>query len=162
LQVTPEEKWNGRKPDISNFKIFGSECWGHILNDKRKKLEPKSHKCIFIGYNKDSKDYMLFDTSTHGVIIWFDVQFNEVSPSPESLEPHVTFNFPSSLVTPILFIPFSISVPNIDPISPTSSSDPPKCSKDNRVVPSTTPLPIWARKTLEFAGSEIGIPSNTR
>ena len=24
--VTPEEKWNGRKPDISNFKVFGCEC----------------------------------------------------------------------------------------------------------------------------------------
>lgn len=27
LQVTPEEKWNGKKPYISNFKVFGSECW---------------------------------------------------------------------------------------------------------------------------------------
>ena len=24
--VTPEEKWNGRKMDISNFKVFGCEC----------------------------------------------------------------------------------------------------------------------------------------
>ena len=24
MHVTPEEKWNGRKLDISNFKIFGS------------------------------------------------------------------------------------------------------------------------------------------
>ena len=24
--VTPREKWNGRKLDISNFKVFGCEC----------------------------------------------------------------------------------------------------------------------------------------
>ena len=29
FHVTPEEKWNGRKPDISNFKVFGCECWVH-------------------------------------------------------------------------------------------------------------------------------------
>ncbi len=34
LQVTPEEKWNGRKPYISNFKIFGNECWAHIPDKK--------------------------------------------------------------------------------------------------------------------------------
>ena len=63
------EKWNGKKPDISNFKVFGYECWAHIHDDKRKKLDPKSHKCIFIGYSEDSKAYRLFDTSTHSVII---------------------------------------------------------------------------------------------
>ena len=69
MHVTPEEKWNGRKPDINNFKIFGSECWAHILEDKRKKLEPKSHKFIFIGYAEDSKSYKLFDLSTQSIII---------------------------------------------------------------------------------------------
>jgi len=49
-------------------------------------------------------------------------------------------------------------VPNIDPSSPTSSSDPPEC----RVVLATTPLHVWAQKTLQFVGSDIGIPSYTR
>ena len=67
--VTHEEKWNGQKPNISNFKVFGCECWAHIPDNKRKKLDPKSHKCIFIGYSEDSKAYRLFDTSTQSVII---------------------------------------------------------------------------------------------
>ena len=37
---------------------------GHIPDEKWKKLDPKSHKCIFIGYSEDSKAYRLFDTST--------------------------------------------------------------------------------------------------
>ena len=32
--VTPEEKWNGRKPYISNFKVFGCDCWAHIPHEK--------------------------------------------------------------------------------------------------------------------------------
>ena len=67
--VTPEEKWNGRKPDISNFKLFSCECWAHIIDNKLKKLDPKSHKCIFIGYSEDSKAYRLFDPSKQSVII---------------------------------------------------------------------------------------------
>ena len=35
--VTPKEKWNGWKPNISNFKVFGCECWAHIPDDKQKK-----------------------------------------------------------------------------------------------------------------------------
>ena len=62
--VTPEEKWYGRKPYISNFKVFGCECWDHIPDDKWKNLDTKSDKCIFIGYSEDSKAYRLFDTST--------------------------------------------------------------------------------------------------
>ena len=71
--VNPEEKWNGRKPDISNFKVFGCECWAHIPNEKWKKLEPKSHKCIFISYSEDSKAYRLFDPSKQSFLIRRDV-----------------------------------------------------------------------------------------
>ena len=75
--ATREEKWNGRKPNISNFKVFACECWAHILDKiQKKKLEPKSQKCIFIGYDENSKAYMLFDTSNQSVIIIRDIQFH--------------------------------------------------------------------------------------
>ena len=32
--VTLEGKWNGIKSNISNFKVFGCECWAHIPNEK--------------------------------------------------------------------------------------------------------------------------------
>ena len=117
LQITPKEKWNGRKPDFSNFKIFSSECWSHIPDEKQKKLDPKSHKCIFIGYCEDSKAYRLFDTSTQCVIIRRSVQFDELSPPPWSIEPHVTLNFPSHYATSSSVTPSSPFVPIIDPSS---------------------------------------------
>ena len=171
LHVTLEEKWNGRKPDISNFKVFGSECWVHISDEKRKKIDPKSPKCIFIGYSEDSKAYRLFDPATQGVIISRDVQFHEISHPPESVEPHVTLDLPPSTVTPVTVTPLTVttisnspsssSVTNPVLSSPSSSSTPPDICEDNSVVPSTQTLPKWARKTLESAGNEIGLPSDT-
>ena len=50
---------------------------------------------------------------------------------------------------------------DIDPSSPSSSSDPPECLEDTGVVPTTTHLLVWAWKTLESTGSEIGNPFDT-
>ena len=44
------------------------------------------------------------------------------------------------------------------PISPSSSSDPLECLEYTSVFLTTTPLPVWAWKTLESVGSEISIP----
>ena len=49
---TPFESYFGHKPDVSNFKVFGSTAWARILHDKRKALQPKSIECLFIGYPK--------------------------------------------------------------------------------------------------------------
>lgn len=43
---TPAELWFGKKPDLSNIRIFGSKCYNHIPADNRKKLDSKSSKCI--------------------------------------------------------------------------------------------------------------------
>jgi hypothetical protein len=50
--ITPEEAWTKIKLDVSHFRIFGSIAWAHIPDEKRKTLQPKSEKCIFVGYLK--------------------------------------------------------------------------------------------------------------
>ena len=57
--ITPEEAWSSVKPDVSHFRVFGSEAWAHIPNDKRKALEPKSEKCISVGYSEEVKGYRI-------------------------------------------------------------------------------------------------------
>ena len=37
---TPFEAYFGHKPDVSNFRVFGSTAWARILHDKRKDLQP--------------------------------------------------------------------------------------------------------------------------
>lgn len=42
----PEEVWSGRKPSIIHLKVFGSICYKHVPDTRRKKLEEKSEAMI--------------------------------------------------------------------------------------------------------------------
>ena len=44
---------------------------------KRKALQPKSEKCIFVGYSKDVKGYRLLQPHSHDIIIRRYVKFDE-------------------------------------------------------------------------------------
>ena len=50
----------------------------HAPKELRKKLESKSHKCIFLGYGKsDKKGYHLWDPEAHKLVRSNIVIFNE-------------------------------------------------------------------------------------
>ena len=55
--ITTEEVWSKIKPDVIHFCVFGSEAWANIPDEKRKALQPKSEKCISVGYSEDVKGY---------------------------------------------------------------------------------------------------------
>ena len=57
--------------------MFGCEAWAHILDEKRKALQPKSEKCIFVGHSEDVKGYRLLQPHSHDIIIRRDVKFDE-------------------------------------------------------------------------------------
>jgi hypothetical protein len=59
--MTREEKFIGKKPDVSHLRVFGCITYVHVLDEKRSKLDPKVEKCIFIGYSLEQKD---IDAST--------------------------------------------------------------------------------------------------
>ena len=67
--ITLEEAWSSIKPDVSHFRVFGSEAWAHIPDEKHKALEPKSEKCIFVGYSEDVKGYRLIPLNSKNIII---------------------------------------------------------------------------------------------
>lgn len=71
--TTPEEAWMGRKPFVGHLKIFGSAAMVHVPKQRRKKLDPKSKRCIFLGYAEDSKGFRLYDPDTSDVIISRDI-----------------------------------------------------------------------------------------
>lgn len=76
---TPEEKWSGKRPDVSQVKIFGSEVLVHTPREKRTKWQPKSKQMMFIGFDDDRKGYRCFDEKTNKVIVSRDVIFFESS-----------------------------------------------------------------------------------
>lgn len=74
---TPYELWVGRKPSVSHFKIFGCEAVVMQHKQKRSKFEPKGVKMIFVGYEKYTKGYRLFNPTTQNIVIARDVIFFE-------------------------------------------------------------------------------------
>lgn len=75
--ITPAEKWSGRKPDVSHLRTFGCDAYVHVLDQGRRKLDPKARLCKMVGYAVDQKAYRLWDPATHRVIVSRDVIFNE-------------------------------------------------------------------------------------
>ena len=77
MNKTPEEAWSEVKPSIEHFKIFG--CIGHVHNpeQKRRKLDDKSVKCVHLGISFESKAYKMYNPITKKMVISGDVVFEE-------------------------------------------------------------------------------------
>lgn len=75
--MTPEEAWSGRRPAVDHFRIFGCIAYAHTPDEKRKKLDDKSEKCIFLGVSDSSKAYKLFNPLTKKIVTSRDVVFDE-------------------------------------------------------------------------------------
>ncbi|KAG9455261.1 hypothetical protein H6P81_008165 [Aristolochia fimbriata] len=73
----PEEVWAGKNVDYSFLKIFGCIAYAHIDRAARKKLDPKSTKCVFLGYGGDEYGYRLWDFDNNKVFRCRNVVFNE-------------------------------------------------------------------------------------
>jgi hypothetical protein len=73
---TPYEVCSGTPVDYSILKTFGCPAYCHV-NDC--KLEPRSKKCIFLGYADGVKGYRLWcpDPKSHKFIVSRYVVFNE-------------------------------------------------------------------------------------
>nr|GEV52976.1 copia-type polyprotein [Tanacetum cinerariifolium] len=53
---TPQEAWNGLKPTVSHLRVFGSIAYVHVSSQRRLKLDDRSEKHVFVGYDKQSKE----------------------------------------------------------------------------------------------------------
>ena len=62
LGKTPYEALTGSKPNLSNMHIFGFTCYAYTQNAK--KLDPRSKKVIFVGYDKRSPAYLVYYPDT--------------------------------------------------------------------------------------------------
>lgn len=76
-QKTPLEDWTGEKPYLGHAKIFGCVAYAHQPDQRRTKLEPKSKKLIFVGYDKNSTNYRLLDPITRKITVSCNVIFIE-------------------------------------------------------------------------------------
>ena len=77
--ATPYERWFGEKPDVDHLRIFGCDVYVHVPDQKRRKLEPKAIKGVFVGYPDGTKGYKIFMPNSGKMICSRDVQFLESS-----------------------------------------------------------------------------------
>ena len=62
--VTLEEKYAGKKPDLLHLKVFGCIAYVHVPDELHTKLDPKAEKCVFIGYFLKQKGYKCYTPLT--------------------------------------------------------------------------------------------------
>ncbi len=77
VAVTPYESWFGKRPNVSHFKIFGCSAFVHIPQVSRTKLDPKSERCVFVGYCEAQKAYRFWNPLTRKIKISRDAIFHE-------------------------------------------------------------------------------------
>ena len=61
VETTPYELWFGKKPKLSFLIVWG--CNAYVKKLQPDKLEPKSEKCVFIGYPKGTVGYTFYHRS---------------------------------------------------------------------------------------------------
>jgi Integrase core domain/GAG-pre-integrase domain len=65
---SPLEVLYNRKIDISHLRIVGCVCYVHSQDGG--KLEPRSRKCVFLGYSSRKKGYICLDPNTKKIYIF--------------------------------------------------------------------------------------------
>ncbi|GJV14348.1 zinc finger, CCHC-type containing protein [Tanacetum coccineum] len=76
VEKTPYEVWHGQAPKLSYLKVWG--CEALVKRDtltKPDKLEPRSIKCIFIGYPKETMCYSFYYLPENKVLVARNAKF---------------------------------------------------------------------------------------
>ena len=77
--ATPYERWFGVKPDVEHLRVFGCNVYVHIPDEKRRKLDAKAVKGVFVGYPAGRKGYKIFIPENKRFVSSRDVTFMEKS-----------------------------------------------------------------------------------
>ena len=110
--LTPHEAFTGNKPSVMHLRIFGCKVHVHIPDAKRRKLNAKSIKCIFLGFVENRKAYICMQRPSGQVFESRDVVFDEGSASGPSR------------------VKFDETDPNAEETQPLAIGRPPKAIKN--------------------------------
>ena len=75
-ELTPYHYWNGKKPDLSKIRIFGSRAF---IRDPlvSSKLEARSQEGVFVGRSITQNAFRIYIPSTKRILISKDVKVDE-------------------------------------------------------------------------------------
>nr|GEV03544.1 hypothetical protein [Tanacetum cinerariifolium] len=102
VENTPYEVWHGQAPKLPYLKVWG--CKALVKRDtltKPDKLEPRSIKCIFIGYPKEMMGYSFYYPPEIKVLVSQNAEFLENDTSLNHKEDNLEIDEPQSDIIPI-------------------------------------------------------------
>ncbi|MCO5560432.1 hypothetical protein L7F22_014047 [Adiantum nelumboides] len=74
----PKEAWTGKPRSYAHLRVFGCKAYVYVPKEQRNKLDPKSRKCIFVGYGDSGEmGYRLWNPESHKLVRCNDVVFSE-------------------------------------------------------------------------------------
>ena len=112
---TAYELWNGKKPNVKYFRVFGSKCY--ILRDRESlgKFDSKSDDGIFLGYSTTSRAYRVYNLRTSMFMESANVVVDDTSidetPTPLLDDDWNIFDIEESSENEIEDVPTSIEEP---------------------------------------------------
>jgi hypothetical protein len=140
--------YSSSPPFALPLKVFGCVCYVHNLGPGYDKLDPRSTKCVFLGYSTTQKGYRCYSPVLRRYFTSVDVTFVEslsyflvdVSSKVSTLEPNVlSVLLPiPSLSEPVVLPPHASSPLQVYTHWPLPSTPTPPPSS----VPSSDPLPL--------------------
>ena len=75
VDKTPYEIWHGKVPSLLYMRVWG--CEAYVKQEASSKLDPRSSKCIFVGYPKDCLGYYFYIPSENKIFIARRAEFLE-------------------------------------------------------------------------------------
>uniref|UniRef100_A0A803N009 Retroviral polymerase SH3-like domain-containing protein n=1 Tax=Chenopodium quinoa TaxID=63459 RepID=A0A803N009_CHEQI len=160
--ASPYELLNGKKPDLSHLKVFGSLCYVSTLKMGRTKFDSRATPCVLVGYPPDQKAYRIFDLESKKMIISRDITFyekhlpyhyethNQNTKYPIFLPIHTSFDTDTEYTIPE---PFQLETDNTHPEPNISTNIPqtihisisqsqPKPNQPESQQPEICPVPV--------------------
>lgn len=74
---TPYKAFFGVPPMYEHLKVFGYLCYAYNHAKPRDKFDARATKCIFLGYPRGKKGWLLYDLEHHKLLVSRDVKFYE-------------------------------------------------------------------------------------
>ncbi|GJS61744.1 retrotransposon protein, putative, ty1-copia subclass [Tanacetum coccineum] len=75
VERTPYEIWHGKAPKLSYLRVWG--CEALMKRDTPDKLDPRSIKCIFVGYPKETMGYYFYYPLENKIFVARNAEFFE-------------------------------------------------------------------------------------
>ncbi|GJW04149.1 zinc finger, CCHC-type containing protein [Tanacetum coccineum] len=73
VERTPYEIWHGKAPKLSYLRVWG--CEALVKQDAPDKLDPRSIKCIFVGYPKETMGYYFYYSLENKIFVARNAEF---------------------------------------------------------------------------------------